>query len=357
MTVAAGALSLPAHAYVLEGQSWPAGSVLALRVSMVNPLLPLQDGSTTWYDALAPAVAMWSSSVQRVQLTVDSAGGSASSGDHVNSVVFATSIFGGQAFGANTLAVTYYSYSGSTMIEADVLFNQAKVFNSYRGPLQFPGPGPAIADIRRVFLHELGHGLGLNHPDSAGQQVVAIMNSIMSNQEVLSPDDLAGAHFLYGASSGTPTPTPAPTATPTPTAPPSGSPSHLANISTRMKVGVSDNVLIGGFIVSGTEPKRLMLRAIGPSLGQLGIPNVLADPVLELHDSTGGTIASCDNWTTSPQAAEIRESGWAPGSASESAMIVTLLPGSYTAVVSGAGGGRGLAWSKPMSSTAVPADW
>ena len=114
----------------------------------------------------------------------------ASSGDQLNSVVFANSVFG-QPFGANTVAVTYYRYSGSTMHEADILFNRIYTFDSYRGPLQFPGPGLPIMDIRRVFLHELGHGLGLGHPDASGQQVVAIMNSLMSNLDVLSADDIA----------------------------------------------------------------------------------------------------------------------------------------------------------------------
>lgn len=328
-------LTATSRGYVLEGQSWPAGSTVVLRMSLGNPIAPLLDGATSWNDAAAPAANMWSSSVQRVQLTTNNSGGSASSGDHVNSVVFATSIFG-QAFGGSTLAVTYYRYSGSTMLEADVLFNQARTFNSYRGPLQFPGPGPAIADIRRVFLHELGHGLGLNHPDSGGQSVVAVMNSIMSNQEVLSADDLAGIHFLYGAPSGTPTPTP----TPNPT-PPAGSPSHLANISTRMNIGLGDNVLIGGFIIRGTQSKKLILRAIGPSLSALGVANAISDPVLQLYGS-GGVIASNDDWAYGTQVSEIQASGLAPSAPYESALIVTLSPGNYTAIVSGYNGEQGV---------------
>ncbi len=214
------------------------------------------------------------------------------SGDQLNSVVFANNIFG-QAFGATTLAVTYYRYSGSTMIEADTLFNRAKVFDSYRGPLQFPGPGPAIIDMRRVFLHELGHALGLNHPDTGGQHVAAVMNSIMSNQEVLSADDIAGGQFLYGVPSGTPPPTP----TPAPSATPSAA-CHLMNISTRLKIGVSENVLIGGFIIRGTQSKKLILRAIGPSLTAWGVPGAMADPVLELHDSSGGVVAVNNDWQT-----------------------------------------------------------
>lgn len=325
-----------AHGYVLEGQSWPTGSNVVFRLSLGNPVLPLLDGATSWNTAAAPAVNMWGSTVQRVQFTTNNASGSASSGDQVNSVVFSTTVFG-QPFGGNTVAVTYYRYSGSTMMEADVLFNQARNFNSYRGPLQFPGPGFAIADIRRVFLHELGHAIGLNHPDSGGQSVAAIMNSMMSNQEVLSSDDLAGAHFLYGTASGTPTPTP----TPNPT-PPAGSPSHLANISTRMKIGLAENVLIGGFIIQGTQPKKLILRAIGPSLSDLGVANAISDPVLELRGSTGAVIAENDDWTTGTQVSDIQNSGMAPSGQYESALITTLSPGNYTAIVSGYNGDQGV---------------
>ncbi len=330
-------LGTTARGYVLEGQSWPSGGNLVLQLSMGVPLVPLQDGSPTWNDAVAPVAGMWSSRLQRVQITqVLNSSAPCVSGDHLNSVVFALNIFG-QAFGANVLAVTYYRYSGSTMYEADTLFNRARVFDSYRGPLQFPGPGPAIIDIRRVFLHELGHALGLTHPDTGGQQVVAIMNSIMSNQEVLSPDDIAGGQFLYGAPSGTPPPTP----TPSPTATPSAS-CHLVNISTRVKIGVSENVLIGGFIIRGTQSKKLILRAIGPSLTAWGMPNAMTDPVLEVHNSSGGVVAVNNDWQSGGQAGEIQGSGLAPANPAEAALVVTLSPGSYTAIVSGVGGGQGI---------------
>ena len=72
--------------------------------------------------------------------------------------------------------------------------------------------------------------------------------------------------------------------------------STLGNISTRAFVQTGDNVMIGGFIVQGTEPKRVIIRAIGPELTQYGVPNALANPTLELHDGTGALIASNDNW-------------------------------------------------------------
>ena len=323
-------LSATARGYVLEGQSWPSGSVVVLQLSLGSAGRTLLDGNTSWNNAVVPVAAMWNQAVQRVQLSevLDSTA-PVSSGDHVNSVTFANDIFG-QPFGGNTLAVTYYRYSGSTMAESDTLFNRAQNFDSYRGPLQFPGPGPAIADLRRVFLHELGHTLGLGHPDSAGQHVIAVMNSTISNQEILSGDDIAGGQAIYGAP---PAPTPLPTPGP-------GSPSHLANISTRMRVGVGEGVLIGGLIIQGSQSKKIILRAIGPSLAGGGVANAMADPVLELHDSSG-VIASNNDWTSSSQAGEIAASGLAPGDPRESAIIVTLSPGNYTAIVSGYQNGQG----------------
>jgi hypothetical protein len=119
--------------------------------------------------------------------------------------------------------------------------------------------------------------------------------------------------------------------------------SILGNISTRSFVQTDDNVMIGGFMVQGTQPKRVILRAIGPELSQYGVPNVLPDPVLELHDSTGALIASNDNWLhtiiggiiTSDQVRDIRSSGYAPRDPRESAIIAALPPGNYTGIVRG----------------------
>jgi hypothetical protein len=119
--------------------------------------------------------------------------------------------------------------------------------------------------------------------------------------------------------------------------------STLGNISTRAFVQTGDNVVIAGFIVQGADTKKIVIRAIGPELTQYGVPNALANPALELHDSTGALIASNDNWVatiiggiiTGDQVAAIRASGYAPGDRRESAMIVNLPPGSYTAIVRG----------------------
>ena len=127
--------------------------------------------------------------------------------------------------------------------------------------------------------------------------------------------------------------------------------SQLTNISTRAFVQTGDNVIIGGFIVQGTGPKRVIMRAIGPELIPYGVPNALADPTLELHDGTGALIASNDNWQhtiiggiiTADQVAEIQNSGHAPTVATESAIIANLPPGNYTAIVRGVNNTMGVA--------------
>jgi hypothetical protein len=119
--------------------------------------------------------------------------------------------------------------------------------------------------------------------------------------------------------------------------------SVLGNISTRAFVQTDDNVMIGGFIVHGTQPKRVILRAIGPELSQYGVPTPLPDPVLELHNSSGSLIASNDDWQhtviggiiTSDQVRDIRASGYAPSDPRESAVIAELPPGNYTGIVRG----------------------
>jgi len=154
------------------------------------------------------------------------------------------------------------------------------------------------------------------------------------------------------------TPTPSPTAAPsaTPTAIPSATPTATAsatpgasppppaqavNLSTRIQVQTGDNAGIGGFIITGSAPKHVLLRAIGPSI--TGVPGVLADPVLELH-SPGATTITNDNWRDDPsQEPAIIATGIAPTNNLESAIDVTLNPGAYTAVVRGKNNTSGVA--------------
>lgn len=118
--------------------------------------------------------------------------------------------------------------------------------------------------------------------------------------------------------------------------------SKLLNIATRSRVGLGQDVLIAGFIARTGVSSRYLVRAIGPSLTGFGVTGPLADPVLTLYDNTGAVIASNDDWQSS-QAADISATGLAPGNPAESAILISLDPRNYTAIVSGKGGNTGVA--------------
>jgi uncharacterized delta-60 repeat protein len=120
-------------------------------------------------------------------------------------------------------------------------------------------------------------------------------------------------------------------------------PQKLANISTRVLVGIGDLVAIGGFIVTGSSPKTVIIRALGPSLQTSGVTTeTLADPELEVYNSSARVLARNDDWRAT-QEAEIIASGLPPTADTESAVVLTLQPGSYTAVIRGKGGSTGTA--------------
>lgn len=120
--------------------------------------------------------------------------------------------------------------------------------------------------------------------------------------------------------------------------PPRGIP---LNISTRMHVQTGENVLIAGFIITGTGGKKVIIRGIGPSLGASGVVGALQDPVIELRNSSGGFINGNDNWR-SLQQAEIQATGIPPSDDRESALLITLAPGSYTATERGKNNSTGI---------------
>jgi N-acetylneuraminic acid mutarotase len=114
----------------------------------------------------------------------------------------------------------------------------------------------------------------------------------------------------------------------------------VANISTRLRVETGDNALIGGFIVTGTGSKRILLRAIGPSLP---VPGALANPLLELYDGSGHLLVANDNWPDAPNEQEIVESAIPPSHPLEAAILTTVATGNYTAIVRGENGSTGIA--------------
>ena len=119
-------------------------------------------------------------------------------------------------------------------------------------------------------------------------------------------------------------------------------PGQLTNISTRLEVLTGNSVLIAGFIISGTDNKQVLLRSLGPTLTQFGVIGALADTTIELHNGAGAIIATNDNWKDMQQAA-IMATGKAPPNDLESAILITLAPGNYSAVVRGKNGITGVA--------------
>jgi hypothetical protein len=186
-----------------------------------------------------------------------------------------------------------------------------------------------IANVNSYAVTATAGGYSVPVPGNGNYAITFSGGSVPTNQKsagVTSSQNVKVDYVVTGSVSPTPTPTATPTATPTP-----GS-MKLANISTRAVVGTGANVLIGGFIITGTQPKQVIVRGIGPSLS---LPGKMLDPTVELHDGLGGLIAFNDNWGQSENSAAIANSGVAPTNPSESAILVSLAPGAYTAVLSG----------------------
>lgn len=154
----------------------------------------LSDGTN--YNTSAQAAAnTWNAQIGAIQLSAQlQAAGTATQNNRVNELVFDSTVFG-KDFEANTLAVTTVWTAGNTRTEGDIVFNSAHTWDSYRGNAR-----AGSVDIQRVALHELGHLLGLDHPDEAGQtpSPAPIMNSRIGNRDTLAADDITGAQKLYG---------------------------------------------------------------------------------------------------------------------------------------------------------------
>ncbi len=301
--------------YALEGESWTPNRTVLMHLSLPAGGGPFQDGSGSFGDSAEDALNIWNQYLVHMKFAVDRNSILPPSGNDADTSVSMSNTIYGDAFGSRVLAVTLVTARNSTMIEADTIFNSANSFNSYRGPLQ-----PGVYDFHRIALHEFGHVLGLDHPDQANppQNVVAIMNSMVSDIDSLQPDDIAGAQSIY--SNGPPYQTSNPS-------------SNLVNLSTRAFVGTGENALIGGFIVQGSQPATVILRAIGHSLRAFGITNPLNDPIMELHNSSGGIITTSDDWIDSSDATTIASYHLDPSNSRESAIFATLNPGNYTVVV------------------------
>ncbi len=278
----------------------------------------LQDGFASFNDSAADALGTWNRYLTHMQFAWDfNAPLTPAEDDADNSAFFSSDVYG-DAFGSRVLAITLLSYRNTILTESDTLFNTHYTFDSYRGPLQ------STQDFHRIALHEFGHALGLDHPDDAGQTVVAVMNSVISNTDSLTPDDISGAHNIYDGGPAYLYSNPAS--------------SNLVNLSTRALVGTDGNVLIGGFIIQNSSA-TIILRAIGHSLAARGISSPLFDPVMELRNASGTLVAQSDDWVDSPNSETIASYRLDPSNSRESALYQTLTPGNYTALVHGFDGG------------------
>jgi hypothetical protein len=369
-----------AGAWVLEKQAdgtpvpfWPNGNVqMQLQLDTTPLTSPLSDGSTSWGQVAQTALSDWNSHIAKIQFVgVANSTAPIAQGNNINNIYFSNMVFG-ETWPSGVVGQTVYYWS-SVRTEADVVFNTDVAFDSYRGDLRYQSDGDPINDFKRVALHEFGHALCLDHPDTNGQTVVAIMNSVASNTDDLTPDDIAGAQSAYGAPAaaapqiatqpqggslafgasvtlsvtasgsgpltyqwmvGTQTITGATSPSYTTGSPGSYSVvvgssagsttssaalltanSRLINVSSRAPVGTGQNVLIPGFVINGPPgtTKQVLIRASGPALTQFGVTGVLSNPVLSLADGTGNTIASNTGWSTSTNAAQIAAAANAAG--------------------------------------------
>jgi hypothetical protein len=297
------------------GLEWTKNRTVLMHLSLPPVPRQLQDGSPSLNAVAEAALNIWNQNLVHMQFAVNRGSILPPSDTDANTSVTLSNTIYGETFGNGVLAVTLVTPRDQRLIEADVIFNSAYDFDSYRGHLQ----ADELQDFRRIALHEFGHVLGLDHPDQANpkQTVTAIMNSVVSGIDILQPDDINGAKSIYDSGPAYLAASPAP---------------NLVNLSTRAFVGTGNDVVIGGFIVQGSQPATVVLRGIGFSLPAVGIANALEDPVIELH-SGNSTISMSDDWIDDSWASTVASYHLDPSNSRESAILATLNPGNYTVVL------------------------
>lgn len=186
-----------ARAYDLANRNgyvytWDPGTI-TMQLKLPPSAAPLADGNASYNASVLQAMQVWNGVVGAVRFAgQEAAVGVNTEGNGLSEIVLNSTV-DGDAFPERTLAITVNYSAGDVRTESDIVFNSGYTFDSYRGNTR------TNPDIQRVAIHELGHVLGLNHPDEAGQTVTAIMNSTITNVQTVQTDDIGGAQTLYGA--------------------------------------------------------------------------------------------------------------------------------------------------------------
>lgn len=193
LLIVAAATNVTLCGYATLGSTWQPGAI-AMSLQL-PPGTGLADGSASFNESAQSALTYWNRFLGRSQFTgIVGPADRGTDGDLINQVFFDSTYYG-SSFGRDTLAITTrWTLNKTQRIEADVVFNDAIRWDSYRGNVRSDG----VWDLRRVALHEFGHVLGLDHPDEHDQRVTALMNSRLGDLDMLTADDVAGAQSLYG---------------------------------------------------------------------------------------------------------------------------------------------------------------
>jgi hypothetical protein len=191
--VLVAATSQTTRGFSTLGSTWAPGNI-TMHLQLTGGS-GLADGSANFNAAASAALGVWNEHLNPTRFAGQNSTARHGDGDLINQVFFDTDYYG-TSFDSDTLAITTrWTLDSTERVEADVVFNSAYQWDAYRGNVRASG----VWDLRRVAIHEFGHALGLDHPDERGQNVTAIMNSVLGNRETLAADDIAGAQSLYGS--------------------------------------------------------------------------------------------------------------------------------------------------------------